>query len=133
MTKKNRIQKLQRRIDKFAQKYKDKKVFLYGAGQFFQELSKELDLSKLNIVGISDLKFCNHKENETFLGYKVYSLSEVVDMKPDLLLVTLKFYTKVIEELYYRHFYNTKTKIRPFEQKGFIELFKEYSGIGKTK
>ncbi|GBF23046.1 hypothetical protein tpqmel_0450 [Candidatus Gastranaerophilus sp. (ex Termes propinquus)] len=47
----------QKQIDKAAKKYKGKRVVLYGAGDFLKILDKQYDLSGLNIVGISDVKF----------------------------------------------------------------------------
>ena len=44
----------QRQINKLARKYKNKKIVIYGAGEYFQILKNNFDLSNLNIVGIAD-------------------------------------------------------------------------------
>lgn len=47
----------QKQIDKLSQKYKDKKVVIYGAGLYFRVLKENFNLSGLNIVAICDKKF----------------------------------------------------------------------------
>ena len=53
----------QRQINKLARKYKNKKIVIYGAGEYFQILKNNFDLSKLNIVGIADKKFETSKDS----------------------------------------------------------------------
>ena len=106
-------------------KLKHKKVILYGAGVFLEAVNKYYDLSGLNIIGISDIRFDEHKDDETFLGYKVYSIDEVKQLKPDYILVTTKFYIDIIENLYCSTFKNYKIKIKPLLRKPFLTLLNE--------
>ena len=53
----------QRQINKLARKYKNKKIVIYGAGEYFQILKNNFDLSNLNIVGIADKKFETSKDS----------------------------------------------------------------------
>ena len=106
-------------------KLKNKKIIIYGAGIFFETIYKYFDLTGLNIIGIADKKFEDHEENQTFLGYKVYSPSEIQEVSPDYLLVATKFYINLIEFLYYNVLINTKIKIKPLVKKPFMTLLKE--------
>ena len=118
----------QKRLDTLAKKLKDKKIVIYGTGLFFQTLIKNYDLSVLNIVALSDKKFSNHEENETFLGYKVCAPMEIVDLAPDYVLVgTIKF-IDIIEDLEETTLVNTGIKVRPLIKKTFRELWKEIWG-----
>ena len=112
-------------LKKLKHKIGDKKVVIYGAGVFFETIKKYYDLSALNIIGISDRKFEQHAENEKFLGYKVYSPSEIKDLKPDFVLVATKFCINVIENLYYNTLKGSKIKIKPLMKKPFKTLLRE--------
>lgn len=115
-------------LPKLKKKLKNKSVLLYGAGVFLELIKKYFDLSDLNIVGISDKKFENHNENDEFLGYKVYSPSEIKDLNPDYVLVATKNYMNVIESLYYETLKDSKIKIKPLVKKPFLTLIKEIWG-----
>ncbi len=108
-------------------KLKDKTVVIYGAGVFFEAINKYYDLSELNIVGISDLRYSSHKENETFLKYKVYSLEEVEKLEPDYVLIATKYYINILETLY-KQFKNKKTKLKPLVGKPLLTLLREIWG-----
>ncbi|OGH95893.1 MAG: hypothetical protein A2039_03200 [Candidatus Melainabacteria bacterium GWA2_34_9] len=74
----------QKRIDKLAKKYANKKVMIYGAGMGFLAVKENYDLSKLNIIGIADKKFDNDGE---FMGYKTYTPDSFMSQKPDIVLI----------------------------------------------
>jgi hypothetical protein len=116
---------IQKRIDGFAKNLKNKSIFLYGAGSFFEKIYPELDFSALNIIGISDKRYEKHKENEKFLGFTVYSLSEMIDLKPDYIIVTTKFYIDIIDDFFFNIFKNSKTKVRPLIKKSLLTLLHE--------
>ncbi|MEI8377261.1 MAG: hypothetical protein WCF95_01875 [bacterium] len=77
--------KLQKKIDKLAKKYKNKKVILYAAGMYFDEIIENFDLSGLNIIGIADKNFdsktLEHK------GFKAFAPSNVKEQNPDIVLI----------------------------------------------
>ena len=79
--------KAQKAIDKIAQKYKDKKIILYGAGFFASDLISNYDLSKLNVVAVADMKFQDNTEGD-FHGYKKVGPYDLLEMDFDLLLIT---------------------------------------------
>ncbi len=86
-------QKFQKRIDNLSKKYKDKKIILYGAGLFAEVICDNFDLSGLNIIGISDLKY--EKIDTTKDKYKTFDMikpSEITIRKPDLVLILLQEY-----------------------------------------
>ena len=68
-----------------------KKVLLYGAGLVSDVLFKNFDLSKLNIIGVSDKRFEGFNE-EKYFEIKTYKPDEIKDLDFDILLVALKNY-----------------------------------------
>lgn len=76
----------QKKIDKLAKKYKNKKILIYGAGMILETLIENYDLSKLDIIGVSDRKF---ECEQSFMGYKAIPSSEIGKMKPDVVMVSL--------------------------------------------
>lgn len=120
--------KFEKTLPKLVKKLQGKKVMLYGAGVFLELIKKYFDLSGLNIIGIADRRFDEHKENEEFLGYKVFSPNEITPAKPDYVLVATKTYLSIIEDLYYDTLKGTKIKVKPLLYKGFWTLVKEIWG-----
>ncbi len=80
--------KIQKRIDKFAEKYAGKKIVLYGAGALLEDIYKELDFSKLNIIAVSDIKFLPDNE-QNFFGIKCISPSDIKPSDFDVILTTV--------------------------------------------
>jgi len=74
-------------IDGIGQKYADKKIILYGAGLFAGELMRNYDFSKLNIIGVADRKFQEHREGD-FYGYKKLGPLDLLETEFDLLLIS---------------------------------------------
>jgi len=110
---------------KLVKKLDNKKVVLYGAGAFLEAINKYYNLSELNIVGISDIRFINHNKDEKFLGYNVLSPEEIECIAPDYVLVSTKYYMNIIEQLYFDYLSKTKIKIKPMVEKPFSVLFRE--------
>ena len=73
----------QRQINKLARKYKNKKIIIYGAGEYFQILKNNFDLSKLNIVGIADKKFETSKDSNP-TSYLALAPEELKDFDLDV-------------------------------------------------
>lgn len=69
-------QRAQEKINKLAKKYKNKRIVIYGAGEYTRCLFKNYDLSKLNVVAIADKRFEEDKVHE------FYSLNCI---KPEIL------------------------------------------------
>lgn len=59
-----KIYNAQSKINKLAKRYKNKKIAVYGAGQFSHAIFSNYDLSNLNIVAVADLRLkTNPKDN----------------------------------------------------------------------
>lgn len=115
----------QKRLDKLNKHLKNRTILVYGTGMFFEAICKNYNLKKLNIVGVSDKKFAEHSENETFCNYKVYSPSEIKFLKIDTIIVATKNYVDIIEEL---KFYTLKEKnllIIPFIKIPLIKVLEK--------
>jgi hypothetical protein len=112
----------QKRIDKLAKKYADKKVMIYGAGMGFVAVKENYDLSKLNIIGIADMKFDNDGE---FRGYKTYTPDSFMSQKPDIVLIGMidpDIAESFFEEEIYPEF--GKFKHEPLIKLGLFDLIK---------
>ena len=102
----------QRQINKLARKYKNKKVVIYGAGEYFQILKNNFDLSKLNVVGIADKKFENSKASNP-TPYFALAPEELKDFDFDVILVALYDDTSLCDYLEYQLLINTKNEGTP--------------------
>ena len=89
-----RINDEQKYIDKLAKKLKNKKILLYGAGLTAEVILKNFDLSKINIIGVSDRKFEDDSEGE-FCEIKKIKPSEMKTLDYDAILFTMKLYEKI--------------------------------------
>ena len=99
----------QKQIDKLAQKYKNKKIVIYGAAEYFDIITQNYDLSKLNIVGISDIKFQTDKTtNQT--SYLALTPEELRTYDFDILIIALKDNYKIMTYLDKNIFQNSKNK-----------------------
>ncbi len=114
--------KFDKTLPKLIKKLKDKRVIIYGAGTLFGLIKKHYDLSGLNIVGIADRKF-EATDNEYCDNYKVFRLNEIKKDNADCILISVKFYTSILEELYDRY-KNDKITVLPFVKKSIFALLK---------
>lgn len=112
-------------LKKLTKKLKNKKIVIYGAGVFFQTIKQYYDLSKLNIVAISDKKFKNHETDEKFLNYPVCSPAEIKDFSPSYVLIAVRYFLDVMEDLDENVLKGLKIKTLPLVKKPFWELIKE--------
>ncbi len=121
----------QRQINKLARKYKNKKIVIYGAGEYFQILKNNFDLSKLNIVGIADKKFETSKDlNPT--TYPALAPEELKDADFDVIFVALYDDSIVSDWLEYEFLVNTKNydkEVRSIVEPTFWFIIKALFGI----
>lgn len=80
--------KAQKAIDKIAKQYEGKSIILYGAGLFAGDLLRNYDISKLNVIGVADLKFQGNYEGD-YYGYKKFGPEDLLETEFDLLLITV--------------------------------------------
>ena len=117
--------KFEKYLDKLNKKLKNKTVIIYGSGSLFQYIKKNYDLSKLNIIGVSDMKFNSKQEGEDFLGYKIIPKDKMTSYKPDVVLVATLKYLGITEDFEINVFNKTKTKIYPLARIPLADLIKE--------
>lgn len=67
--------------------FKNKKTYLYGAGEFAKNIIKTQDLSDLNILGIFDADI-NKKESK-IENYDIFHKSQIPDLNPDVIILAL--------------------------------------------
>ena len=83
-----KLNNVQKQLDNFAKKYKNKKIVIYGAGNYFQLINENYDLSQINIVGITDLKFASDKNLNT-TKYLPLAPNELKDYDYDIIAMAL--------------------------------------------
>ena len=71
---------------------------IYGAGLVSKILFENYDLSKLNVVGISDRRFEN-SEDEYFNNIKIIKPEDIANVDFDVILFALKEYKKIEKSL----------------------------------
>lgn len=101
--------KAQRQLNRLARKCKNKRVVIYGAGEYFKILKDNFDLSKLNIVGIADKKFETNKP-ANFTEYTPLAPEELKDYDYDIILVALYDDVSLIDYLEYQLLIGTKNE-----------------------
>ena len=112
-----------KRLKKLTKKLKDKKIIIYGTGEFFSEITKNYDLKSLNIVALCDKSFLGHQQDETKFGYTVCSIDEISDYNPDYILVGTLNFVSIIDDLEAK--FADKYKILPLIKKPIVDLWKE--------
>ncbi len=120
---------LQVKFDKYLKKLntklKNKKIIIYATGSLFQFIYKNYDLSKLNIIGVSDKKFSETDEGKTFLEYKIIPLDKIKSYNPDVILIAMQEYMSTLENFSLGLFCKTKIKIYPLVRISIFELIKQ--------
>jgi len=115
--------KFEKQLNKLNKKLKNKTVLFYGAGSFFKKIQDNYDLSKLNVVGISDGKYPPNRFNEEEYGYKIVPFSKINEINPDCILIsTLNAFDIYI---HLKKHFDKKYIILPLCNKPFFELLKE--------
>lgn len=112
----------QKRINTLSKKYSGKKIMIYGAGMAFEAIKENYELSKLNIIGIADMKF---EEGEEFLGYKTYEYDKFLNQKPDIVLIAM-IESDIAEEFFKDELIPEfgKFNYEPLIKLGFFDLVK---------
>ena len=66
---------------------KDKRIYLYGAGSFAQEVLADFDFSKLNILGIIDAD--KNKKGQHIGKYEIFNKDEIEKLNPQVIVLML--------------------------------------------
>ena len=117
----------QEKINKLAKLYKNKKFAIYGAGQYCTVIFENYDMSKLNIVAISDRKF-NDISKRNFFGLNCISPFELPKVDFDVLLVANLDYYNFSRMIDREILYGTKkanVEMRPLIKIDFLDLLKK--------
>ena len=118
--------KFEKHIKRLEKKLKNKKVIIYGTGNLFQYIYENYDLSKINIIGISDKKYetcpCDDFFNDKFT---ICAPDKIDELNPDYILVGTLYFVKIIDILENQVVKNKKIKIKPLLNKPFMEIFNE--------
>lgn len=117
--------KFEKYLTKLNKKFKNKTVIVYGSGALFQYIQEHYDLSKLNIIGISDMKFSPEQEGQDFLGYRIIPKNKMKEYNPDVVLVATLQYLGIIEDFEINIFDKTKTKVYPLARIPLADLIRE--------
>ncbi len=112
-------------LNKLKKKLKNKTSIIYGAGSFFKYINENYDLSGLNIIGISDMKFDENNEGNDFLGYKMIPKDKILSYKPDYVLVTTLKYISIVEDFEINILNKTKIKVLPLAKLPILQLIKD--------
>ena len=115
----------QKKIDKLAKKYKNKRVIIYGAGQFAKAAFENYDLSKLNIVAVADKKFEQEGEHH-FFNINCVKPYDLKKLDYDVILIAnfdYKMFVKILDESILYGTKNVAVEIRPLINLEFTELF----------
>lgn len=107
---------VKKRFETLKKKLKNKRVIIYGAGIYFQNL--DCDFSQLNIVGIVDRKFTIEEAGKSFNNFRIIPYQLFDHNNADYILVVLKNPKDVIKEL---KSYIPRKKILSFEENSFID------------
>ena len=108
------LQNFSSRLNQLARKYKNKKIVLYGCGDFLLYIKKRYDLSILNIIAISDKKYLNQEKPiyDNNLGYNIISPEFIHTLKPDIVLISAQ-HDIVIEKYFCEELFpNTNKKFK---------------------
>lgn len=119
------IYNAQEKINKLAKRYKNKKIAIYGAGQFAYAIFENYDLSQLNIVAVADLRF-EDESNREFFGYNCITPKELGDLECDLILISNFDYELFLTYLDDHVLYlkpNQRIEVRPLIRLSFKDLF----------
>lgn len=118
--------KFEKQLEKLY-KLKDKKIVFYGAGEFFEVIKNNYDLSGFNVIGLCDKRFYLEQEGQEFLGYKIIPYEKLKCYDMDVVLISTLKYLPIWDDLD-KAFKGRKVKILPLAEKTFLSVLKEIFG-----
>lgn len=121
----------QKQIDKLAKKFAGKRIVIYGAGEYFNLLNTNFDISKLNIIAICDKKFETSKDLN-ITNFEAIKPEELKNYEYDVILVALLQDISICNYLEYQLLINTKNEnklVLPMIEPNLCYLLKVLLGI----
>lgn len=117
---------LEDKLKKWAKKYKNKKVLVYGTGKYFDALICQYNLRKyLNVVGVSDLKY-QDLSVETDKGFEVYRPSDIDKSSCEVVFVTTRYPNGCKSYLHAYELVKPNTDIITLFDKSTKDIVKEF-------
>lgn len=111
-------------LKKIIKRAQNKQVIIYGIGNLFQYIYEHYDLSKLNIIGLSDIKFDYFEEEQKCFDFRTIKKNNIVKEKPDIILIGAENYVDIILNFENNSEYK-KIEILPLIKKPLGTLIKE--------
>lgn len=90
--------KFNKQLENLKKKLSGKKIMIYGAGKMFEEIVKNYDLSGLNIIGVTDIRFQSPQPENEIFGYKICYYTNFLNEDFDVLLIATKIYDGILKE-----------------------------------
>lgn len=87
------------RLKKLNKKLSEKTVIIYGTGKLFQAIQANYDLSKLNIIGITDIKYLPEDEGKEDFGYKIIPYNKFNLLNVDYILIATQNYFSLEDKI----------------------------------
>ena len=113
-------------LDKLALELENKPVIVYGTGSMFQLIQENYDLSKLNIIGISDSKYSINDDGQEDLGYRIISKENIKNYNVDAILLGVKNYSQFQKDFKNSFSLNDSVQILPLVKKSLLVQIKEF-------
>ena len=113
-------------LDKLVLELDGKPVIVYGTGSMFQLIQENYDLSKLNIIGISDGKYSVNDDGKEDLGYKIISKENIKSHNVDVVLLGVKNYENLQTSFKENLLLNDSVQILPLVKKSLLVQIKEF-------
>jgi hypothetical protein len=111
---------------KLTKKLKGKSVIVYGTGILFEAVYDNYDLSQIDIIGVSDMKYYSTQEGELDFGYKIIPVIKLLEYECDAILVGAKEYFDIIEYLKEDLFEERKIEIIPLVKVPLLKRIKDF-------
>lgn len=117
--------KFEKNYKKLKKKLKDKRIIVYGTGLLFQHIQKNYDLSELNIIGVSDIKYSLSQEGEMDLGYPIVPKSKIEEYNPEVVLLGVQEYVDLTCEFTEEIFQGSSVKVVPLVRQPLLMILKK--------
>ena len=116
--------KFEKYLNSLKKNLKSKTIVIYGTGLLFQYINENYDLSELNIIGVSDMKYAQEMEGQMDLGYKVIPKSSITKYNPDYIIIASENYMNLLESMTLEYSEISNVKLIPLAKKSWLEVVK---------
>lgn len=116
--------KFEKYLNSLKKNLKGKTIVIYGTGLLFQYINENYDLSELNIIGVSDMKYAEEMEGQMDLGYKVIPKSSITKYNPDYIIIASENYMNLLESMTLEYSEISNVKLIPLAKKSWLEVVK---------